>query len=110
VLIARVRRVFPYVLSILLGMLTAKLAPASMRLTVFMVCLASIAFLNVAAHTIKTPKEWGRSKTILVVSLGVLLGSAGTTEKGGSAARVFAMSLLHILGFVLVLAVSASAA
>jgi hypothetical protein len=107
---ASLRGLIPYVLSFGLGSLFAKFAPPWLLLPAFFGCLACVAALTVAAHTVLTPGHERGGKRFALVFVALLLGPAGTQPKSGSTPRVFIMALLFTLGFILVLAVPSGAA
>ena len=100
----------PYILSLGFGSLLAKFAPSWLLLPAFFACLACVAIMTVAAHTVPTPGPERGGRRFALVLVALLLGSAGTQAKNGSTPRVFIMSLLFTLGFILVLAVPSGAA
>ena len=90
-----------YVLAGCLGALLAKFAPSWLLLPAFLTCIATVAVLTVAAHTASKSERGPRMALVFVA---VLLVPAGIESRSGPVPRIFIMSLLFTLGFVLLLA------
>jgi uncharacterized membrane protein YqaE (UPF0057 family) len=100
----KLRSLLPYALAIALGALLAKVAPPWFLLPAFLVCIACVALLTLAAHTSQESTQRRGVLRYSLVFVAVLLGPAGIQAKDGFAPQAFIMSLLFLFGFVLVLA------